>query len=416
MKNKILAIVSMLMLLACTHSEEVSISPQSGIWRGVIALNDSTNLPFNFSIEPQDSAYRLTIHNASERIEAKMVEQGDSFKIQLPVFAPYLMVKVSGGEMKGFFINPDGTNYRLPFTATFGDSTRFTINKKNCCDINRKWAVVFSPGTEDETPAIAYLNQRGEKVTGTFLTETGDYRYLQGILSGKVLQLSSFSGGDLYYFKAYILDGQQIRGHFYSGRSYEEPFRAYRDDSFNLRNADSLTYLKEGYDHFDFSFDNVGGDVISLDDPRFKDKPVIVQIMGSWCPNCMDETRYMKQVYQQYHAQGLEIVGLTFERAKDKATAKKRVDKMIRDLEIPYPILIAGFTRQDKADSLLPSLNHVMSFPTAIYLNPDHSVMKIHTGFTGPGTPFYDQFVNENKSVINQMLSPDDSSNTTQNQ
>lgn len=405
MKNTIFIILSGL-LAACNPAvEPVTDQPQEGIWRGAISLNDSTDLPFNFKISHEDSAFTATIFNGEEAIEIKEISRiGDSIKFQMPVFANYLIVYPGEEKLTGFYINPDADNYRLPFLAVYGDSARFPVTEANCCDINRKWAVEFNPQDNETDPAIAYFEQEGTKVEGTFMTETGDYRYLQGVLSGDQLRLSTFNGSDLYYFEATIEDGQKMSGRFYSGRSRMEYWMAYRDDDFKLGNADSLTYLKEGYERFDFSFKNLDGETVSLDDPAFEGKPVVVQIMGSWCPNCMDESRYLNDVYEKYHADGLEIVGLTFERARDEATAKMRARKMVNDLQIPYPVLLAGATRDDNASEVLPSLNHVMSFPTTIYLNRDHTVRKIHTGFKGPGTPVYEQYVSENEIMLEEMV------------
>ena len=63
-----------------------------------------------------------------------------------------------------------------------------------------------------------------------------------------------------------------------------------------LPNADSITYLKEGYDSLYFSFPNLDSNIVSLDDPQYQDKVVIVQLMGSWCPNCKDETEFLTDV------------------------------------------------------------------------------------------------------------------------
>lgn len=376
-------------------------------WRGEIMLNDSTPMPFNFLWEYTSGAYEMTILNGEERIStADIVQEGDSLRIGVPVFSNYFVVKLSGEQMQGYYINPDAENYRLPFRAEGGVKERFTVNEPNCCDINEKWAVKFHMGTDKEYPAIAYFKQNGEKVTGTFMTETGDYRYLEGVLSGNELKLSAFDGAHLIYFEAKLESGQKMDGLYYSGRSYQAPWIAYRDDNFTLRNPDELTYIKKGAGPLTFSFPDLSGNTISLADERFKDKPVIVQIMGSWCPNCMDESRYLKQLHEKYHGQGLEIVGLTFERARDEQSGRERAMKMKNDLQLPYPVLMAGYTRQDQPSAALPQLNHVMSYPTTIYLNRQHQVVHIHTGFNGPGTPVYDKFVTQNKALVEKLLSP----------
>lgn len=371
-------------------------------WRGAITLNDSVDLPFNFEWDGKD---QFTIFNGEEKIVSTSVtEVNDSLRFEFPVFANYFLLKESEGKLNGNYINPDSKNYKLPLTAQQGDSARFKNEEKNCCDINKKWAVKFSPNTEDEYPAIGFFKQEGSYVSGTFVTETGDYRFLEGSISGNKLSLSTFDGAHAFVFTADINNGETMNGRFYSGPRWSEPWMAYRDDSFELRNADNLTYLKESYTELDFSFPDAEGNLISLKDDRFKDKAVIVQIMGTWCPNCMDESRYMKQVYNKYNSEGLEIISLAFERMMDKEKAFKRIAKLKADLDLPYPILLAGVSNKIEAAKSLPMLNHIMSFPTAIYLNRNHEIEKIHTGFSGPGTPLYDKYVAENKLLLDKMI------------
>ena len=186
---------------------------KQGIWRGVINLNDSTELPFNFEVIREGEAYGMVFHNADERLKASEVKDlGDSLLIQMPVFATYLKLQKGSDYITGVFSNPDAENYHLPFSAVYGDSLRFhTVNDK-CCDINRKWRVALSPGTDDEDPAIAYFDQNGSRIKATFLTKYGDWRYLEGVLDGDLLRLSAFNGGSLYYLEGKVLDGQKIEG------------------------------------------------------------------------------------------------------------------------------------------------------------------------------------------------------------
>lgn len=389
------------------NSEDQINTEKNTIWRGVISLNDSTELPFNFGWKSTAEKFEMTIMNGEERIVSNSVlEIDDSLKIEFPVFTNYLKVKLTEDKMLGSYVNPDFANYILPFKAFSNDTDRF-VNSESidpCCSLHKKWAVKFSPETEDEYPAIAYFEQNGKKVTGTFNTETGDYRFLEGNLNGNTLQLSTFDGAHLFMFKGNIIESDSIDGVFYSGRTWSEPWLAYRDDAFELSDPDSLTYLKEGFKTIAFSFLNEKGDMISLSDPKFENKPVILQIMGTWCPNCMDESRYLKKVYDQYNSKGLEIISLGFERPKNAKAVFKRINKLRSDLELEYPILWAGSSNKKEAARVLPMLNHVMSFPTAIYLNRKHEIVKIHTGFSGPGTPLYEKYVAQNKILLDLLV------------
>ena len=59
----------------------------------------------------------------------------------------------------------------------------------------------------------------------------------------------------------------------------------------------------------------------------------------------------------------------------------------------------------EEAAKTLPMLNHVMSYPTSIFLDRAANVRNIHTGFTGPGTgDLYTRFVEQYTAFIEQLL------------
>lgn len=411
-RSRFIAAIIGLSLAACQGNgaqeidvPEASSSPAlaQGAWRAVIQLNDSTPLAFKANMGASDSGYSFDIINAQEVVKAVLQQSGDSVKITLPVFANYMEASILDSQhLEGFYINPDAEDYRLPFKAEHIEAPRYYSSGTPGVQIDGEWRVHLSPGTKSERPAIAYFDQTDDRLTGTFRTETGDYRFLDGVISDSVLQMSAFDGAHLFYFRAKV-DPDTIRGHYYSGRSYHTSWVAYKDPDFRLRDPNELTYLKEGYDQLQFAFPNLDGDTLRLNDERFQGKPVIVQIMGSWCPNCMDESRYLKEVKEEF-GDKIAIVGLTFERAKNREIALQRARKMKRDLNIPYPVLLAGATKDDKAEEILPMLNQVMSYPTTIYLNALGEVSKIHTGFSGPGTPVYDDFVAENRNYLQTLI------------
>jgi hypothetical protein len=79
---------------------------------------------------------------------------------------------------------------------------------------------------------------------------------------------------------------------------------------------------------------------------------------------------------------------------------------MKEKLEVPYEVLLAGTTSQESRAEALPMLNKIMSFPTSIVLDRQHTVRQIHTGFSGPGTgEYYLQFVEEFNLLMEKLLS-----------
>jgi len=355
-----------------------------GDYRAELQVSETDVLPFTFKVK---DANRLIVFNAEEQIEVNEIEyRNDSVFIQMPVFEALLAAKIENKTLNGNFII-EGKDRVVPFKAE-KNNTRFNVTTNAKANISGSWETVFSPNSEDDKyNAKGVFKQNGNQVTGTFLTETGDYRFLEGVVDGNQLKLSTFDGSHAFLFTAKVTDST-INGTFYSGNHWKEPFTAKRNDNYNLPSADALTYLKEGFDSLDFTFPDANGNMLSLQDERFKNKVVLVQIMGTWCPNCLDESKYYAEVYKQYKKKGLEIVALAFEYAKTKEKAFAGIKRLQDRIDINYPILLAqtGTTSKTKAQEKLPMLNHVLSYPTTVFVDKKGKVRKIHTGFNGPAT------------------------------
>ncbi|MFK7834007.1 MAG: peroxiredoxin family protein [Winogradskyella sp.] len=392
-----------LILLNCKGETEVQ-QLKTGTYRAVLEVQDDKELPFVFEVLSPTS---LKIYNAEEEIEVdEVVYRNDSIFIATPVFEGYIAATFEGDNLKGSFIK-ESLDHIVPFSAEFENDKRFETQSKPTQDVSGIWETVFSKDVEgDAYIAKGVFKQIGEKVTGTFRTTTGDYRYLEGVMDGNEMKLSTFDGAHAFLFTAKVTDST-MEGQFYSGNHWKEPFAAKRNANYELPSADDLTFLKEGYDSLEFTFPDENGNMISLSDDRFKNKVVIVQIMGTWCPNCLDESKYYTKFYDTYKDEDFEIVALAFEYAKTEQKAFKSIARLREKLDISYPVLLAQYGDSDKvkAQEKLPMLNHVLSYPTSIFIDKTGKVRKIHTGFNGPATgEKYAEFVSEFEMFVELLL------------
>lgn len=355
-----------------------------GKWRGELKINDTINLPFNFYLKKN----KLAIINADERIVTdEMQVKGDSVIIQMPVFDSELIVKVNEKIMKGYFYNHARKDFnKIPFEAVQGVDYRFLENPaKPLKDISGRYHIYFDGEDEDAKNAVGVFSQVENRVTGTFLTTAGDYRFLEGELSGRRLWLSAFDGSHLFLFTTLVKDDSLLNGEFFSGQHWHDTWKGYRDEKAKLTSPDSLTFLKPEYEKFTFTFNDKNGNPVSSEDERFQNKPLIVQIMGTWCPNCMDETRFLSDWYNSKQ-EDIEIISLDYERMSDTSRIYRNIDRLIKQFEIRYPVLYAGTSNKTEAAKTLPVLNRIFAFPTTIFLNKERRVVKIYTGFNGPAT------------------------------
>lgn len=406
----ILHILGLSLLLSC-QPQTTQVALQEGVWRMELFLLPGATLPFTFELQKSEDAYSIIINNSEERIKVEEIRvAGDSIFIRMPVFDTEFKGKITdAGSFIGYWHNYSRSNdYKIAFRATAGENLRFPqIFPQPPAIIDSVWKADFA-SVPPEKPYIAVgrFTQNQHHLSGTFLTEVGDYRYLEGAVDGDSVKLSAFDGEHAFLFLAELQSDGTLSGKFFSGNHWEETWQAVPDPEAVLRDADSLTFLKAGYSQFAFTFPNLEGNPVSLSDIRYAGKVVIVQLMGSWCPNCMDETKLMARWYDKYREEGLEVIGLAFERAKTPEAAVASIKRLTDYFAVSYEILLAQ-NSDDKieASEKLPMLNQVMAFPTTIFIDRRGNIRRIHTGFSGPGTGKpYEEFVKEYSAFVEELL------------
>ncbi len=407
---KMRLILSTLLVFALFGTASAQTKLQTGIWRGILKTSTGTELPFNFDVKTIGSHQQIAIHNGAERFKVSDIKiKGDSVFIHMPLFNSEFKLKFAGNGLKGQWIKHLGDkDAAMDFTATPNTAWRFFKAAKPGFDVSGRWSATFGDGIPGKEKLVGEFKQTGSKLTGTFLSVSGDYRYLEGSVSGDQLYLSCFDGGHAFIFTGKIDNAKTISdGKYYSGLSGLDKWSAVKDPNAKLPDAYSLTVLKPGYKKIAFTFKDINGKEVSLSDSRFKNKVVIVQILGSWCPNCMDETNFfVTSYYKKYHPKGVEIVGLAYERTNDFAKSQKTLLQLKKHFNIPYTLLITGYTpSKGDPEKSLPMLADFKGFPSTIIIDKKGDVRKIHTGFSGPGTGvYYTQFINEFDKLTDDLL------------
>jgi len=400
--SKHLGILSLVFIFCSCQNDNNAL--KTGPWRATLEIKKGKELPFLLNLKADTT---MVFYNAEEEIQITDITlKGDSIIIEHPVFEGIFKGKYTPDSIYGSFIKPS-LNRVVPFSMRHGNDLRFHVTGAPNTIITGNWETVFSPkNANDRYIAKAIFEQTGNRVTGTIRTTTGDYRYLDGVIQDDSLKLSTFDGAHAFLFEAEVKDSL-MQGVFYSGNHWKEPFTAKRNDAYKLPSPDSLTFLKEGYEKLAFSFPNTEGKQVSLADKQFKDKVVVVQIMGTWCPNCLDETKFLSNYYKKKKSKDLAFVGLAFEYAPTEEKALGALKRLKDRVGVTYPLLLAQYGSSDKkkAQEKLPMLNHVLSYPTTIFIDKEGEVRKIHTGFNGPATgKEYDIFVQDFERFITELL------------
>ncbi len=384
--------------------------PAANWWRAELHREDGQSIVFNFEWATENNKPVWYIRNASERMRVTDIQvKKDSLIIQMPLFESQFRIKKDKktGNLSGKWIKGGAVKTQvLAFTATKGGQ-RFPGSSSALWNINGRWSATFISKKSND-PAIAELTQRGNYLTGTFLNPTGDYRYLEGVVTDDTLKLSCFDGGHAFLFVARVYDKTSItNGWFYSGATFKQQWNAEKNDTATLPIDDVAMYLRAGEEKLHFKFNDLEGKPVSIDDDRFKNKVVVVQLMGSWCPNCMDETAFLSEYYNRNRERGIEIVSLAYEYSTDRQRSVKTLKKFQQRFNVKYPMLITDVAITDslRTEKTLPEVTPIKSFPSSIVLDKKGRVRKLDTGFNGPGTgDHYIEYKKEFEETINQLL------------
>lgn len=380
-----------------------NIKLQTGKWNGHLQLNETVPLNFTLLVQKNKGKYSLSIQNAEEVITlTDCVKKGDSVTASFPNFHSSLQFKIHNKrKIIGKWTNYNkGATYHIPFEAQLNKESQI---ESSSTSFQGKWKTEFSPNTSDSYYAIGMFKQNGTRLTGTFLTETGDYRFLDGKITDNTFSISAFDGSHAFLFTG-TLRNDSIIGQFYSGKHYSTNWQAVRDDNFQLTHPDSLTYVVKK-EQFSFKAKDLSGADFTFPSNQYTNKVTIIQIMGTWCPNCMDETMFFKELYAKYHSKGLEIISIGYETPNEFEDQAEKIKRLKERHKLDFTFLVGGKANKSLASQQFSMLNEIISFPTAIFIGKDGTVKKIHTGFNGPGTgDIYQQYIQETTAFIEELL------------
>lgn len=377
----LLALLIVLASLAgCVSNESETTPPSLSKFLGHFDT-PSTRVPFRFILS--DTSF--SVINGDEIIALEYLEhRKDTQVFRFPQYDSYLSV-VRTDSIWGWW-QPSASSGKpiLHFTA---QPYSFNIDRALLKDSLVEYQCAFYRNDSSLAfDAVARMRFYPDGITGTFLTETGDFRFLQGEKTSHELWLSTFDGDHLYYAVAQT-DDSNISGLFYSGINPPYYWSGQYTNMPIISNPDSLTYVANGAPgEFTFEVMNFDGDSIYFDSNNYQNKVTVVSIFGSWCPNCHDELKMYAELLQEINHPNLNVVPVAFERGDDLNSAKLAVNRVKQYTGFTDICYYGGKSSKQTAAAVFPQLNNIVAFPTSVFIDKFGNVRKIHTGFNGPGT------------------------------
>lgn len=398
-KYLILCIMALNFSFACQNRPKETAELKEGKWSAEFRTETSHRIPFLFEVTDN----QVTLINGTERVLLdSVIYRGDSIFIPIKAYDTELRGILAGDSLAGSFHRLFSERDKgVPFTAVYGDHPRFTIEGTSPDLLDGRWEVQFITDTVTNN-YVGVFKQEGSQLAGSILTNSGDFRFLEGVIDRNGFRLSAFAGLSPYLIQGKFTDKDHFEGEYVTTHGVQA-IKGTRNNQAALANPYSLTQLKKGYKTLGFKLKDLKGNEVSLSDPKYKGKVVVVSILGSWCPNCLDETTFLAPWYKENKDRGVELIGLAFERKDDPDYIRKVLTNLIRKYDITYDILVGG--KIADTGKVLPEIDKLKSFPTTFFIDKKGEVKKIHTGFNGPATGlFYDEFKADFNKTVDELL------------
>lgn len=375
-----------------------------------IQLNDRLQIEVTAALVEKNSKSPITIYNGKEEYQLSVNKRiGDTLIYQFPAQDAEWRIAFNEdfSEARGWWINYNKkvpVSYPVHLYMTLSEM----IPKPDSIfpELFGRWKVLFEPGTPNEEVLVGVFQQeKNGRIFGSFLSETGDYRYLHGYAANGKLHLQTYTGYWAFVVEATLNGDNEMEGVFYSGGKSSSHFKAIKDETVQLRDEAELTYLIKRDETVALNgLRKLNGKKVNLDFSK-KEQVTLIQIMGTWCPNCIDEANLFRELKARYGSQGLEIMALGFEVGSDQKKQRNRLKKFSEELNLNYPVYLAGTSSKEAAAAYFPMLNGIMSFPTAILVDQQGKIIAIHTGFSGPATgAAYTELVKKFEQEIQNAL------------
>lgn len=386
---------------------------EAGTWRAWLEAPGG-ELPFGLVLEPREQApgWRAVVRNGPEAIAVPTVAwDGETLLLGFDHYDSRIRAsRGPGGALHGTWekhLGP-GRSARMAFHATpcaADDAARFLPLAASAppADLSGRWSVAFE---SDPLPAVAVFEQTGGVLSGTFLTATGDYRTLAGDVTGERLRLSVFDGAHAFLFHASLDAEGRLEGDFWSRDSWHETWSARRDAAAALPDPFAQTTWDEGVSLAELVVPDLSGTLRSLGAPEYAGRAIVLQLFGSWCPNCHDEGAYLAELDRRYRERGLSILGLAFELDGDLERDAAQVRRYAERHGCEYPFFVVGSAESKAvASQAFPAIDRLRSYPTTVFLHGDGRVRAVHSGFAGPATgPEHQALRREFEGLIEELL------------
>ena len=378
-----LPILVLAAFMACNPS-----LPPNETWRGSAIIADGRQIPFVLHLDTESTPPSADFLISDERTPVpEVVLNGDSVHLIIAEYDAAFRLVWDGTQLRGRYerYRSDTTGFEVsaaPFVPPADAQPPPPSHPLSGA------FTVFRPtrgGSDSSNSAVFWT--RGDSVFGTIVAPSGDDGLFAGTQSGDTVRLARFTGWQSLFLELVRKDDTWEGLRFMRENSPSSFSLRPRVESIDGGDHALETRLRKGLRHFTFEGVTPEGDTVTSSDERFRGKALIVDIMGTWCHNCLDGAPILQNIYEEYRSEGLEIVSLAFELRDDLRSGLRNIRIFSERHDLTFTMLYCGdLSEQNVEQRITQQLENFGAYPTALFIDKNGTVVDIHEGFKGPGT------------------------------
>lgn len=368
------------LVVGARSSAEPKLAPPSGLWDASVVVN-GVQVPFAFELSTNGEAAQGAFFNGDDPVRSTDGRfSAGSLSLRFAHYGSQLQATWSDGTLTGAY----GRVGKPAYAFQARPHVTPTAPAGKIPSIAGQWEIAVN-SAKGATAWRFFVRQAGAEVTASILRVDGDTGALAGRYRDGKFVLSHFSGArPLLLEVTPKADGTLSL--LQNGSTRYDALKSKQARGRNLPfppDPSRWTSVKDPAQPLRFSAPDLNGNTVTESDPRFAGKVVLVNVMGSWCPNCHDEAPFLEELYKTYRSRGLEVVSLSFEDAeqlKDPA----RLRAFIEAYGIDYTVLLGG--EPSEVSNKLPQAVNLSTWPATFFVARSGLVRGAHAGFAGKAT------------------------------
>ena len=397
--SKWLVAIVTLSVIVQARTARAADAPTSGLWDAGIVVN-GVLIPFPLELTVSGSEASAAFFNGDERVRSTTGSyRAGALLLRFAQYASSLQAQWSEGKLTGAYVRSGSPTYAFqarPHATTAPSHTKVP-------SIAGQWEIAVK-SSRGETAWRFFVRQSGPEVTASILRVDGDTGALSGSYQDGKFVLSHFSGA-----RPLLLEiTPNADGSLSLVQNGKTQYRAVKSSQARKKklplpaDPSRWTSVKDPREPLQFAAPDLNGKVVTASDPRFKGKVVLVNVMGSWCPNCHDEAPFLEELYRTYRARGLEVVALSFEDA-EQLRNPERLRAFIAAYGIDYTVLLGGEPSQ--VSEKLPQALNLSTWPATFFVGRSGLVQGTHAGFAGKATgAAHEELKAEIRATVEKLL------------